>query len=227
MTARPGWARPIGIGAFISPVRPRRADHRDRRRRRHHRRRSAGTRRPHNGHPVTGYTVTATPGGQTCTTSGALTCTVSGLTNGIDLHVQGDGHELGRHRPASTASAGGHPGYRARTPRPASSATPVDGSAPWSAGSAPASNGGRPITGYTVTSAPVGRTCTTSGALTCTVLGLTNGTAYTFSVTATNPIGHRPGVDRLVGGHPGHDPRRDLLPRHAQPDRRQPARRWA
>jgi len=56
----------------------------------------------------------------------------------------------------------------------------------------PADNGSI-ITGYTVTSSG-GQTCTTSDAdtLSCIVTGLTNGTAYTFSVTATsgNPSAH-------------------------------------
>lgn len=50
---------------------------------------------------------------------------------------------------------------------------------------APASDGGAPITGYTVTSSPGGMTGTGS-ASPVTVTGLTNGTAYTFTVTATN-----------------------------------------
>ena len=36
---------------------------------------------------VTGYTATASPGGQSCTTTGATTCTITGLTNGITYTV--------------------------------------------------------------------------------------------------------------------------------------------
>jgi hypothetical protein len=53
---------------------------------------------------------------------------------------------------------------------------------------APASNGGSPITSYTVTSNPGGITAT-GPASPISVTGLTNGTAYTFTVTATNAVG--------------------------------------
>jgi Fibronectin type III domain len=57
---------------------------------------------------------------------------------------------------------------------------------------APASNGGSPITGYTVTSTPAGGVDSNAGAmaLTHTVTGLTNGTSYTFTVVATNVVGN-------------------------------------
>ena len=55
---------------------------------------------------------------------------------------------------------------------------------------APTDDGGAVITSYTVTSSPGDRYCTwTSGPLSCTVTGLTNGTEYTFIVTATNAFG--------------------------------------
>ncbi|CAB4529357.1 unannotated protein [freshwater metagenome] len=54
---------------------------------------------------------------------------------------------------------------------------------------APTSDGNATITSYTTTSSPGAKTCSTSGALTCVVSGLTNGVAYTFTVTATNSAG--------------------------------------
>jgi hypothetical protein len=57
--------------------------------------------------------------------------------------------------------------------------------------SVPASNGGSTITSYTATSLPDGltSTLTQAGSGTITVTGLSNYTAYTFTVTATNAIG--------------------------------------
>jgi protocatechuate 3,4-dioxygenase beta subunit len=77
---------------------------------------------------------------------------------------------------------------------PAAPATPTatagDGRAEVS-WTAPA-DGGSPITGYTVTAAPGGQTCTTGGATSCTVTGLANGTPHTFTVRATNAVGTGP-----------------------------------
>jgi M6 family metalloprotease-like protein len=57
--------------------------------------------------------------------------------------------------------------------------------------SAPVSNGGSPITGYTVVSIPAGGTDSNAGstALSHLVTGLSNGTPYIFKVTASNLAG--------------------------------------
>ena len=52
---------------------------------------------------------------------------------------------------------------------------------------APIDDGGSPVTGY-VASTSTGASCATAG-LSCTISGLTNGTEYTFAVTATNSAG--------------------------------------
>ena len=54
---------------------------------------------------------------------------------------------------------------------------------------APSFTGGQSITEYVATASPGGGTCATSGATTCTITGLSNGTAYTVTVTAKNGIG--------------------------------------
>jgi streptogramin lyase len=59
--------------------------------------------------------------------------------------------------------------------------------------SPPASRGTSVVSGYTVTSSPGGITATTSGSVaTATVTGLSDGTSYTFTVTATNLAGTGP-----------------------------------
>ncbi len=54
---------------------------------------------------------------------------------------------------------------------------------------APASDGGSAITGYRVTSTPGSITATGSSSP-ITITGLTNGTAYTFTVAAQNAVGY-------------------------------------
>ena len=138
------------------------------------------------GSAITGYTVTSSPGGLTGTGS-ASPITVTGLTNGTAytftvIATNANGNSL-----ASSASNSVTPSTVPGAPT-IGTATPGNVQATVTF-TAPASNGGSAITGYTVTSSPGGFTGTGS-ASPITVTGLTNGTAYTFTVIATNANGN-------------------------------------
>ena len=136
-----------------------------------------------NGDPITGYTATSTPGNLTCTTTG-LTCIVTGLTNGTSYTFKVVATNTVGSSAASAASAAVTPAAGPTVPTGITvTAGDTQATVAWLA-----SNGnGSAVTGYTVTSTPDSKTCSTA-ALTCTVTGLTNGTSYTFRVVATSAV---------------------------------------
>jgi hypothetical protein len=67
----------------------------------------------------------------------------------------------------------------------------------------PANNGGSDVLSYTVTSSPGSFTCTVNApATSCNVTGLSNGTAYTFTVKATNKNGDSAASTASTAGTP-------------------------
>ena len=114
------------------------------------------------------------------------------------LRLHGQRGQRGRHRSELTGLGHGHPGHAfpARPPSSRPRRAMPRATVTWSA---PSSDGGSAITAYTVvagdetTPANGGESCTwTSGPLTCTVTGLTNGDAYVFTVSAANGVGTGP-----------------------------------
>ena len=141
------------------------------------------------GSPITSYTVTSSPGGNTATGT-ASPITVTGLTNGTayTFTVRATNKVGVGTGPASSPSNSVTP---ATVPGAPTIGTATAGNAQAVVSFAPGSNGGSPITSYTVTSSPGGITATGT-ASPITVTGLTNSTAYTFTVTATNAVGTGP-----------------------------------
>ena len=145
------------------------------------------------GYAISSYTATAVEDNtKSCTTTdgSTLTCTVTGLTNGTAYaftvtatNVVGTGAASSASNAVTPATVPGAPTIGAAT------AGNAQATVTWTA---PADNGGAAISSYTATAVEDNtKSCTTAdgSTLTCTVTGLTNGTAYTFTVTATNAEG--------------------------------------
>ncbi len=139
------------------------------------------------GSAITGYTVTSSPGGQTAWTPATGTqATVFGLTNGTSYTFTVTATNAFGTSPASAPSAADAP-YTVPGAPTSVSATPgnTQASVSWTV---PASDGSSAINLYMVIASPGGQVTSTAGT-TATVTGLTNGTAYTFTVSAHNRAG--------------------------------------
>jgi hypothetical protein len=160
------------------------------------------------GSVVTGYSVVSHPGGKTASGT-ASPITVTRLTNGTAykftvraVNVMGTG-------PSSTLSNSVKPATVPGVPR---GVTATAGSAQATVRfTAPVSNGGSPITGYLVTSSPEAHTAQGT-ASPITVTGLTNGTAYTFTVAAISAVGPGPASSPSNSVTPGGSPAGTAFP---------------
>jgi hypothetical protein len=171
------------------------------------------------GTPVTSYTVTASPGGATAT-GDESPVVVGGLTNGTAYTFTVTATTAAGVGAASSPSAAVIPRTVPGAPTHVT-ATATNGQALVTF-THPASDGGAPITSYTLTVSPGGETVSaTDGPI--WVTGLSNGTSYTFTVTATNSAGTGPAASPSeavvpVGigrSHPAPPP---PAPRPAAPD---------
>lgn len=142
------------------------------------------------GTAITGYTATSTPGSITSTSLGNPIL-VTGLTKGTAYTFTVRANNSRGSSAASSASNSATPATIPNAPT-IGTATTVNQSSASITFTAPADNGGVPITSYTAISTPGGisQTISQSGSGTITVIGLSPATAYTFVVYATNLYGN-------------------------------------
>jgi hypothetical protein len=146
------------------------------------------------GSPLTGYKVTSsdsTVATVIVSDPAATSYTFSGLNNIVQTFTVQAMNAIGTSAASLPSNSVTPSAFSAPGVPTSVSATAGDTQATVS-WTAPASNGGSPITSYTVTSSPGGIVASSGGVTSAVVSGLTNGTSYTFTVTATNAAGTGP-----------------------------------
>ncbi|RAY12615.1 hypothetical protein DPM19_23745 [Actinomadura craniellae] len=143
------------------------------------------------GAAITGYTVTASPGGARVTTDGStLEATFTGLSNGTAYTFTVTATNVAGTSAPSAASAPVTPAPGNVRPGAPTDVTATPGDATATVRWQKPADGSSPITSYTVTASPGGASVTVNApALQAQVPGLTNGTSYTFTVVATSTVG--------------------------------------
>jgi len=145
------------------------------------------------GSPITGYTVISNPAGGVDTDAGTTSTThvVTGLTNGKPYTFTVTATNSAGTGAASSPSNKVTPQAGPTVPGVPKIVTVTPGNGQATVSFTLPSNGGSPITSFTVISSPEAKKGTGVGSP-ISVKGLTNGTAYTFTVRATNKIGTGP-----------------------------------
>jgi hypothetical protein len=145
------------------------------------------------GSPVTEYAVTVYYGASVTAAATATSATITGLTNGTSYTFTVTAINAAGYSAASAASNAVTPTGPPDTPdftgwTVGNGQVTMDWSAP--------NDGGKPITGYTLTMEPGGTTYSAAATATSlTVTGLTDGTSYSFSITAASALGTSPPSD--------------------------------
>jgi hypothetical protein len=152
-----------------------------------------------NGSAITSYTVVAVDssdarrGGERCIATGASasSCVVDNLTNGDRYSFTVFATNLIGSSATSKASKLVTPMGDPEAPFNVRATGSVEG--PWVTVSwtAPSSDEGSPITGFSASTSG-GHTCSTTGATSCVMTGLVSGATYVFSVSAANSVGSGP-----------------------------------
>lgn len=143
--------------------------------------------------PVGAYVISATPSGPTLEVGAStLTTALTGLANGTRYTIS----------VTAVSSAGSSKPVKAAPIKPTPTVPAAPGTVTAGSGQAgqievtwqaPKSDGGSPLTGYTITASPGGETVSApSGASNATLSGLLDGETYAVQVTANNALGASP-----------------------------------